>query len=199
MHELPETRESLLIAICNQADQASWQQFVAIYEPMVYRLARQMNLQDCDARDVTQQVMIRVAAAIPTWSKDERKGRFRGWLTTVAKNIIRNSITRAPREYASGGDITADIEDVRNPKNWLDQQIEEEYMRSIFRLAANRVRDEFEAASWQAFWLTAVDGKTVPAVSQQLSLSAGAIYAARSRVMRRLQQETEILLREEQL
>ncbi len=81
----------------------------------------------------------------------------------------------------------------------LERQVEDEYRRSVFRTAAVRVRPEFAATSWQAFWITSVDGVSVVDVSAQLQMSSGAVYAARSRIMRRLQQVAqEILDLEEQ-
>ena len=36
VHELPETRESLLIQLRDPANRESWFEFAAIYRPMVY-------------------------------------------------------------------------------------------------------------------------------------------------------------------
>jgi RNA polymerase sigma-70 factor (ECF subfamily) len=62
-----------------------------------------------------------------------------------------------------------------------------EHRREVFRWAARQVRQEFHQETWDAFWLTAVEGRAVEAVAEELAKNAGAIYAARSRVMRRIQ------------
>ena len=64
-----------------------------------------------------------------------------------------------------------------------------ELRREIFRWAAERIRDEFRPETWDAFWLTAVDEKSVEEVAARLGMSCGAIYAARSRIMRRLREK----------
>ncbi len=64
-----------------------------------------------------------------------------------------------------------------------------EYRREVFRWAARQVRKEFHQATWDAFWLTAVEGGTVEVVAEELAKSRGAIYAARSRVIRRIQEK----------
>ena len=51
------------------------------------------------------------------------------------------------------------------------------------------MRHEFQTSTWDAFWLTAVEGRSVDSVTQQLSKNRGAIYAARSRVIRRIQEK----------
>ncbi|MFT5526468.1 MAG: DNA-directed RNA polymerase specialized sigma24 family protein [Pirellulaceae bacterium] len=64
-----------------------------------------------------------------------------------------------------------------------------EYMREVFAWAAARVRNEFQPTTWQAFTRTFVGGQSVARVSLELGLSVGAIYVARSRVMKRLRDE----------
>jgi RNA polymerase sigma-70 factor (ECF subfamily) len=54
-----------------------------------------------------------------------------------------------------------------------------------------RVQGEFQPATWQAFLLTALEGRAPSQVSGQVGLSVGAIYVAKSRVIARLRQEIE--------
>ena len=58
------TRPSLLIRIRNAGDREAWQQFVDLYAPLIYGLARKRGLQDADAADVTQEVFRAVANRI---------------------------------------------------------------------------------------------------------------------------------------
>lgn len=48
----PETRASLIVRLRDVADVAAWDEFVAIYGPLVYRLAIRQGLQAADAEDV---------------------------------------------------------------------------------------------------------------------------------------------------
>lgn len=195
MTQSQDTRESLLIAMRDPGNTTAWKEFSAIYRPMINRIARRMGLQASDAEDAAQQVMLTVSQAINNWSKDEAKGCFRSWLTVVVKNAVRNSITRKPRDQASGGEhAQAALHDIAIHDDELERQVEDEYRRSVFRAAAIRVRPEFAVTSWQAFWSTSVDGMSVVDVSAELHMSSGAIYAARSRIMRRLQQVTQEIL-----
>ena len=51
MHQPPPvTRHSLLVKLRDPADSAAWGEFLAIYEPLVYRLGRLKGLQDADAK-----------------------------------------------------------------------------------------------------------------------------------------------------
>jgi len=188
MPDPADTRESLLVRLGDPSCDDAWREFSVIYRPMIFRLARRSGLQHEDAEDVSQRVLVSVMEAIAGWQKDPAKGRFRGWLTTITKNAIRNDISRAPRDQASGNsELRILIEQASDSTSELDELIEAEYMRSVFREAARRVRMEFEDSTWMAFWMTSVDGLSVSETGRRLKMTSGAIYAARSRIMRRLQ------------
>ena len=65
--------------------------------------------------------------------------------------------------------------------------------REAFRRASDQIRDEFQAATWEAFWLTAVEGVSAADAAQQTGKSVGAVYVARSRIMARLQQKLRVM------
>ena len=67
-----------------------------------------------------------------------------------------------------------------------EAELEREYQRELFRWAAREVRGEFAQTTWLAFWHTAVEGLSIPAVAAELGKTVGAVYIARSRVMQRL-------------
>jgi hypothetical protein len=56
-----------------------------------------------------------------------------------------------------------------------------EYQREVFRWATRQVRADFESATWEAFWQTAVACREVVEVAEELGKKPGAVYAARSR------------------
>ena len=72
-----------------------------------------------------------------------------------------------------------------------DDVVAMEFRRSLIRWAAARIRDEFREATWKAFWFTMVEGHEIRATASDLGMSIGSVYAARSRIIRRLKQEIE--------
>src|SRR2546421_5874988 len=101
------TRPSLLIRIRDAGDREAWQQFVALYAPLIYGLARHRGLQDADAADVTQEVLRAVANAAPGFDFDPERGSFRGWLYTVTCHKIHDfRDSRMNRERGSGDSVT---------------------------------------------------------------------------------------------
>jgi RNA polymerase sigma-70 factor (ECF subfamily) len=193
MYDLPDTRATLLARLHDRADQQAWDEFSRVYEPAVFRLARQRGLQEADAQDLTQEVLTAVAGAIHRWESDGRPGGFRAWLYTIARNLTVNALTRGARQRGSGDSavwqMLHDVPDAGADTTgflW-------EYRRQAFALAATEVEHEVQPSTWQAFWLSAIDGLTIAEVAARLKVSVGVVYAARSRILARLRQKVEEL------
>jgi RNA polymerase sigma factor (sigma-70 family) len=195
MDDAPATRHTLIAKLRDPADGVAWKEFLAIYEPLVYRLARQKGLQDADANDLCQDVFRAVARAIDRWEPDSSRGTFRGWLFTIARNLCVNALTRKDK-YAVGSGDTQNLDRlgaVPAADPAASATFDEEYRRRLFRWAAEQVRSEFAANTWQAFWRTAVENQPASTVAGELKMSVGAVYVARSRVLARLRQRIEKL------
>ena len=190
MNQPPETRDSLLVRVRDASDHQAWCEFTEIYRPVICRLAIAKGLQHADAEDLAQQVLLCVARSIERWQPDDGRARFRTWLRQVAHNAIINALTRGKPDVGVGGDADplADRPAREEPDSSL---LRIEYRREVFRWAARRIREEFQPSTWDAFWLTAVDGVDGEEAAQSLGKSVGAIYAAKSRVMRRLRETIE--------
>jgi RNA polymerase sigma-70 factor (ECF subfamily) len=65
----------------------------------------------------------------------------------------------------------------------IDPSQDQKYKHELIVWAAEQVRSQFRPSSWQAFWLTLVEGRPVGEVAQQLQVSPGSIYMSRSRIM----------------
>ena len=190
MSPSPETRNSLLVRLTDRADQAAWHEFAQIYMPVVYRLALRKGLQHADAEDLAQQVLTAVSKAIDRWQTDPTRAKFRTWLHRIAQNAIINALSRAKPDRGSGDTRTLENLVHQPAPNGADSELVRiEFRREVFRWAADQIRPEFRGPTWEAFWLTAVENQPVEQVSERLHLSCGAIYAARSRIMRRLKEK----------
>ena len=85
-------------------DEAAWTEFLEVYEPLILRLLRRHGLQDSDARDVCQQVLMAVAGDVEQWKSDGAKGSFRRWLFQIARNRVIKFLVKERREtLAKGG------------------------------------------------------------------------------------------------
>jgi RNA polymerase sigma-70 factor (ECF subfamily) len=195
MGNFPDTRASLLVRIRDVGDGQAWSEFVDLYAPLVYGFARKSCLQDADAADLTQEVLGAVAGAARRLEYDPQRGSFRGWLFTVVRNKLANFVAaRKNRDQAAGGsDARFRLEELPDHDDRQQAQWDYEYEQRLFARAAEQVRGGFQPATWQAFWQTAVEARNPKDVAQEMGMSVGAVYIARSRVLARLRQEIQQL------
>jgi RNA polymerase sigma factor (sigma-70 family) len=193
MTDALRTRASLLARLSDPADRTAWQQFVELYGSLVYGFARQRGLQDADAADLTQEVLLAIAQKAGSWHYDRAQGSFRGWLYGVTRNKIARFLGRRPHQPIGSGDSNAQqrLAEQPSPEPDLEAAWEEEYRQQLFRLAVKQVQPQFAEKTWQAFWRTAIEGKSGAVVAAELGLSVGAVYVARSRVLARLTQQIQ--------
>jgi DNA-directed RNA polymerase specialized sigma24 family protein len=67
-----------------------------------------------------------------------------------------------------------------------DSLIALEYRRELYLRASAFVCKDVDAETWRAFEMTVIEGISNATAAQELGKSIGTIYAARSRVMKRL-------------
>ena len=174
MEDVPNTRHSLLLRLRGGQDAEAWSEFVAIYEPLVYRLVRKRGFQHADAVELTQEVLVAVTRSIDRWDADPSRGSFRGWLSRVSRNLMVNLLVNQRRHPRGVGntDFQRLLAEQVDPACDESREYDLERRRCQFRWAAARVQGEFRPATWQAFWKTCVDGVPVPKVAKELGLSA---------------------------
>jgi RNA polymerase sigma factor (sigma-70 family) len=195
MAEPPPTRITLLARLKDGADVDAWKEFVQLYGPVVYGFARRRGLQDADAADLMQEVLRSVARNAVKMEYDPNKGTFRGWIYTVTRNKIYNFLSAQKNRPRAAGDSSSQerLNAIADPHAESDADWELEYQRRLSAKAMDRVKHEFHANTWKAFWGTAVEGRSALEVGSELAMSAGAVYVAKSRVLTRLREEVQRL------
>jgi RNA polymerase sigma factor (sigma-70 family) len=186
------TRPSLLVRLRDAADGEAWREFVALYAPLVFTLAKKRGLQEADAANVAQEVFLKVSMAIKEFEYDPHRGAFRGWFLTLARNGLHDYIARRKQQCRGSGNSAtlALLEELPCPEDekavW-----EREYEQRVFAWAVERVRPGFKETTWQAFWQTAVEGKSGEEAARALGMTVGAVYVAKCRVQARLRAEIQ--------
>jgi RNA polymerase sigma-70 factor (ECF subfamily) len=186
----PSTHVSLLERLRRDpADQRAWSEFVDRYAPALLGWCRRWGLQEADAQDVTQTVLVILAQRMKTFAYDPT-GRFRAWLQTVARHAWSAFVEgrrRAPRPGA--GDALESVE----AREELVRRLEEDFDRELLEAAMGRVRQRVEPHTWEAFRLTAVEGLPGPDVAARLAMKVATVYVARSKVQKLIRAELERL------
>ncbi len=119
----PETRASLILRLPDAADVAAWDEVVAIYAPLIRRLAVAQGMQKPDADDLFQEVFAAIARSVSDWLDRPDRGGFRTWLLAIARNAAVNLLTRrGTQSLAAGGDdateVLADVEAPCGRPSW---------------------------------------------------------------------------------
>ena len=186
MAEFPETSLSLIARLQELGDEASWAEFLRLYEPVVYRIARRRGLQEADAQDVVQQVFVSVSRSIEDWRGGVHPCSLRAWLTAIVRNAVLKSLTRQPRDQPARTSSVMDLLREIPDRDEAASHFEIETQREIVRRAAEQIRAEFTRETWAIFWRTAIDGVSIAEVADSMKRTPGSIYVARHRVLERL-------------
>jgi RNA polymerase sigma factor (sigma-70 family) len=193
MKAAPQTHRSLLIRLRDQGDERAWAEFTEIYGPLVHQLARRKGLQEADAQDLVQEVFRAVARAIERYDPDPARGSFRGWLSRIAGNLIKNLLAAQKRHPRGTGDTDMQRLLEQQPDLPAEESafFESEYRRRLLAWAAERARGSFSETIWQAFWRSAVEGRPTKEVAEALGMTVGTVYQYKSRVVAWIRREIE--------
>lgn len=186
------TRPSLLCRICDPGDTQSWQTFVDVYGPLIYRHARARGLQDADAAEVTQEVLLQVSRSIQKFEYRPEQARFRDWLGTVTLNKIRSFLRhQAATDHVQGETAPEVLDHIASGQP--DTQWAEEFHQHVLQTALARTRPHFEEQTWRAFELVWREQRSEAEVAQELGQRINWVYLAKSRVLKRLRAEVQEL------
>jgi len=183
------TRASLILRLQDADDMAAWDEFAAMYSPVVYNVATSRGFQTADAENLVQEVFMAVAISVSDWLERDDRGSFRAWLLRIARNAAVDMITqKATRSLGSdGSEAQVHLANLPAPSE-LSNALNLEYERMVFQWASERVRESVAEHTWEAFWLTAIDQLSVEDAAARLKTRPGNIYFARSRVMARIKE-----------
>src|SRR5262249_2512371 len=141
-----------------------------------------------DAEEVAQEAFLAVSASLGNFSH-QRPGSFRAWVRAIARHKFLEPLRRQQgRPAAPGGSGALQrLQGLPDPAMTPEEEAEE--LSGLYHRALNLIRSSFEERTWQAFWLTAVEGRDTAAVAAELQMSATAVRVAKSRVLARLRAE----------
>ena len=184
------TSQSLLMRIREPADSEAWSRFVHLYGPLIPKWGRRAGLSADDAAELAQDVFALLVRKLPEFRYDPSKS-FRSWLKTVTVNRWREQCRRRSLPIAA----TSSSALVQLPEPAEDRQFwESEYETHVIRRTMGLLKSEFRSPTWEALQRYVFDGESPDQLAQEYGLSVWTIYAAKSRLIKKLRRELEGLL-----
>lgn len=185
-----KTPASLLERLQRPGHPDDWARFVRLYTPMIYHWACRTGLDEDEAADLVQDVLLLLVEKLPQFRYDPDMS-FRAWLKTVTLNKWREGLRRrgGKLQHLRDGELL-------DPKHADVAAIfeEAEYRRRLLRRAAQLIQADFQPVTRRAFWEYAILGRPAAEVAADLKIAVHSVYLAKSRVLRRLREELDGLL-----
>ncbi len=188
--ENSETRITLLGRLRHDPNnQAVWAEFVEHYGGRIYGWCLKWNLQEADAQDVTQNVLLKLAEKLREFQYDPARS-FRAWLKTLTRHALCDYLENRRKPGLGSGDSQVNdmIQSVEAQDDLLTH-LEAEFDREILEEATVRVRLRVAPQTWQAFALTALEGLSGAEAAARIPMQVAQVFIAKRRVQKMLQEE----------
>lgn len=189
------TETALLVRVASGVDEAAWREFHDRYAELVRGFALRCGLQPGDCDDVLQDVLLALARSLPHFRYDPARGRFRQYLSKIARHAIRRKICQKQHQPLLG-DVQGAILAGRVPSR-VEGHWQEEWQQYHLRRAMQVIRAEFNERDLAAFGRCAIEGCSPEGVAAGLAMSVASVYQAKSRILRRLKEVIALQVREE--
>jgi RNA polymerase sigma-70 factor (ECF subfamily) len=192
----PDQGTSLtLLARLRDDDPDAWSLMVRLYTPLVRRWGERGGVRGADLEDLSQEVFRAAAGGLKNFHRDRPGDSFRGWLYGITRNFLLKHFERHKQspQAAGGTDAYRRLQEVPLPAEETADEVSGD-KHALYRRALELMKDKFEDKTWQAFWLTVIDGLSPEEVAGRLGVSAAAVRKYKSRVLHCLRSELGDLL-----
>ena len=183
---------SSLLVRARANDRTAWERLADLFTPVVYTWVRRGGVPEADAEDVVQDVFLEVSRGLNGFHRDQPGDTFGGWLRVLTRRRTCDYHRRGHLAGAGGSTARVLLEQV--PDTLVDTDPTDDPTAEVVRRGLDLIRDEFEPRTWQAFQAVAVAERPAADVAAELGLSVGAVYMAKSRVLKRLRAELDGLV-----
>lgn len=185
MATLRTTRVSLFQHIHDSPGEPRvWSEFVTLYGPSVVHWCRRHGLQDSDAQDVAQDVLVRFWRQAAGFRYDPSK-RFRSYLRRMVFTAVADwgRARKAERIADDPGAVDAVLESLPAREELADA-ISSAYRTELLSAAMADVERRVKPSTWAAFRMLAIERRSGRDVAERLGISVANAYMARMNVQR---------------
>ena len=169
----PTTSKTLLDRIAT-GDEISWDEFYTRYCGIIRGIAKYRGLNDTEADDICQQVMLQFFKQSKTFKFDPDIARFRTYFGRIIHSKITDHYRRkkeTPLENVEPGSVEAPD----------DELFLSEWREWILKEAERELKKRVAPETFQAYELYAVQNRPAEKVAAYLNCSVNQVYQAKKR------------------
>jgi RNA polymerase sigma-70 factor (ECF subfamily) len=182
---MSETQLSLLVRVRDRADNTSWREFYAIYQPLIFGYLRGLGLKEHDADELTQEVFCRLLVILPKLELDRQRRRFHTYLWRLTYNTL---VDRARRRKVRDQAEDEWVRRFRKADEAETRKLKEDWIRRhrlrILEVVLPEVRATVSPTVWACFEQRLLHGRPAAAVAAALGITANGVYVHASRVLK---------------
>ena len=180
----PTTSKTLLDRIA-AGDEISWDEFYNRYCGIVRDIAKFKGLDEAEAEDICQQVMLQFFKQSKTFKFDPDIARFRTYFGRIINTKIANYYRNQP-------DVPTEEVEPEPKSGEAEELFLTEWRKMILKEAERELKNRVAPETFQAYELYAVQNRPVEKVAAYLDCSVNQVYQAKKRCFAMMR---EILLK----
>jgi RNA polymerase sigma factor (sigma-70 family) len=186
-----KTSYTLLDRIKNPSDEQAWKEFVSIYDQYIYNILRHIRIPEADARELCQDIIVKLWKKIPEFAYNKDRGKFRNWLGSIIRNDANTYFSKNKKKNElidEHGD--SEIHQHANPNSTydLDKVITEEWNYHLSNLAWESVKPHFKENTLEIFKLY-MEGKSNKEISEACNIKERSVKTYILRIRNHLKEE----------
>jgi RNA polymerase sigma-70 factor (ECF subfamily) len=180
-----DTRITLLRRTRDLGDAQSWDEFHAIYRPLIFAYLRSWGIKEHDANDLSQVVFSWLVAILPGFELDRSRGRFRTYLWTLARNAWISELRG--KKVRDGAEEEWKLR-VRQADEFQSRRLDElanlERRRNTLEAVLPRVLANTSETARKCFEGRVVLRRPAAEIAIELGISSNCVFVHASRVLK---------------
>ncbi len=190
MSDSNQTRVTLLQKLQRNQDEHSWDDFVRYYEGYIYVVIRNLGVGVEDSQDILQEILLKIWKAIPNYSYDREKCRFRTWLCVVIRNKVYSFFklrsSRNNRLNVSYDNLLQNLDLITDAE--IDQIAEKEWQSYVSNLAWENLQDQFPKQAKEVFEAS-LDEEDNAVLAERFGVAESSVRVYKMRIRKAMHKE----------
>ena len=187
------TRHTVLGRI-RMGEELGWEEFVAIYEPLIRLRGRDRALGDGEIDDLVQDVLLEIYKGNVVVKFDPDRGcRFRDYLKVIVDRCAFKVIGKRQKRTVPLGDEVDAVDQAAGPATAFEDRWNAAWRKHMLRQAEQAVKRHVKPDAWRVFKRIVLEGAEPRAVAEELGMSVNNVYVTKHRVLGRMREAVEQL------